>query len=108
MYTTNIPTLRLTTRLLLQFPSTAKLCTPTLKISLDVHVKLSTLKKSNCQDVINSIFNDIATDHSSSIHVYTQASWVPKMTNFIHFIHNMDTIVTDLGEVGLRVCSLHP
>lgn len=96
MYTSNIPTLRLTTRLLLKFPSTAKLCTPTLKFSLDVHVKLSVTEKqqSGCH-LFN--FEHYATDHSS--HAYKQASWLPKMTNFIHFIHNMDTFVADLGEV---------
>ena len=72
MYTSNIPTLRLTTRLLLQFPSTAKLCTPTLKISLDVHVKLSMLKKSNYQNVIYSILNIIATDNSNHVYVTGQ------------------------------------
>ena len=60
MHTSNIPTLRLTTRLLLQFPLTARLCTPTLKIPLDVHVKLSMLKKSNCQNVVYSCLNIIA------------------------------------------------
>ena len=74
--TSNIPTSRLTTRLLLQFPSTAKLCTPTLKISLDVLVTLSMLKESNCQNVIYSILNIIATDYSSHVYVAGQI-WFP-------------------------------
>ena len=43
-----------------------------MKIPLDVHVKLATLKKSNCQNVTYSILNIIATDHSSHVYVTGQ------------------------------------